>query len=244
MGLAGGAHQPLAGQLGLAVGAQRRARGVLGDQVHVGHAVDGGGGGEEEVADARGRHGLEQHRQALHVLVVVVQRLLDGLADLLLAREVHHTGDLVLTDGLVEDQPVQDRADHQRYALRDTVLVARGEVVDDDHVLPREQHRPDDVCADVSGATGDQKRHVYLLGPVRVRCAALVVKEAAFSPPRGLPWPGGGGCVRGTARPRRRARGAARARRPPCGRAAPAEHRTGCWAGPGGGAAGPGGAGR
>ncbi len=164
-----GAHQPLPGQLGLAVGAQRLARGVLGDQVHVGHAVDGGGGGEEEVADARVGHGLEQDGKALHVLVVVVHRLLDGLADLLLARQVHHAGDLVLADDLLQGQPVEDGTDHQRNALRYAVLVARGEVVEDDDLLPREPHRADDVRADVSGATGDQKRHVCLLGPVRLR---------------------------------------------------------------------------
>ncbi len=167
--LARAADQPLARQLGLAVRAQRRARGVLGDQVHVGHAVHGGGGGEEEVAHARVGDGLEQDRQALDVLVVVVQRLLDGLADLLLARQVHHARDLVLAEGLLQHQPVQDGADHQRDALRDAGLVARGEVVEDDDLLPREQHRADDVRADVTGATGDQKRHVYLLGPVRLR---------------------------------------------------------------------------
>lgn len=240
MRLAGGAHQPLAGQLGLAVRAQRRARGLLGDQFHVGHAVHGGGGGEEEVADAGGGHRPQQDLQALNVLVVVVQRLLDGLADLLLAGQVHHAGDLVPEDGLVQVQPVQDRADHQRDALRDAVLVARGEVVVDDDLLTCGDHRADDVGADVAGATSDQKSHAYLPGDPGPSPGACPKSQATLrvagclTPIRGLPGPGGDGCVRGSARPRHPARASGPVIPRPCGTAAPAEHRTCCSAAPGG----------
>ena len=73
------------------------AVGVVGADLHlldVGDgvvlAVDGGGGAEDDGAYAVPVHGAEQVQRADEVVVVVLQRLLDGLADSLQPGEVDH----------------------------------------------------------------------------------------------------------------------------------------------------------
>lgn len=78
--------------LGAAVGVGRANGAVLGDGDHVGEssgiAVDGGGGGEDNVGDIVAGHGLEERDAAADVDAVVLEgddgRLSNGLEKLLL----------------------------------------------------------------------------------------------------------------------------------------------------------------
>lgn len=73
--------------LGTAVGVGRANGAVLGDGDHVGEssriAVDGGGGGEDDVGDIVAGHGLEEGNAAANIDAVVLERdhgrLSDGL---------------------------------------------------------------------------------------------------------------------------------------------------------------------
>lgn len=71
--------------LGAAVGVGRANGAVLGDGDHVGEsgriAVDGGGGGEDDVGDIVAGHGLEEGDAAADVDAVVLERDHRGLSD-------------------------------------------------------------------------------------------------------------------------------------------------------------------
>lgn len=77
----------LVGELGVTVGVGRAERAVLGDGDHVGEAggvaVDGGGGGEDNVGDIVLGHGSKHAQGAEHIDAVVFEgdlaRLADGL---------------------------------------------------------------------------------------------------------------------------------------------------------------------
>ncbi len=161
VGPGGGVDQPLAGQLGLAVGAQRQTGGVLRDEVHIGHAVDGGGGGEDEAADAGGRHGLQEGREARDVLPVVVERPLHRLRDLFLARDVHHACHSMVTNRALQEGSVEHAADHQRDPVGDAVGAAGGQVVVDDDVFPAADEGAHHMRADVPGSARDQPAHPH-----------------------------------------------------------------------------------
>ncbi len=65
----------------MAIGIDRRLGGRLGDRLALGHPVDGGGAGEDHMADAAVPRRVHQAEGAGDVVVVVEVRLLDGLAD-------------------------------------------------------------------------------------------------------------------------------------------------------------------
>lgn len=164
---AGRADQPLAGELGLAVRADRQAGGVLGDQRYVREAVDGGGGGEQEAVDTGRRDGLQQGAQTAEVLAVVQQRLLDGLADLLTGREMDDAGHPVVRDRPVQRLAVECGTGHDGHPGGDPLRDAGRTVVVHDHALPGPGHSPDHVRSDESGPAGDQPRHAATLSAAR-----------------------------------------------------------------------------
>lgn len=71
--------------LGAAVGVGRPNGAMLGDRDHVGEAggiaVDGGGGGEDDVVDVVALHGAEKSDAAADIDTVVLEGNLAGLAD-------------------------------------------------------------------------------------------------------------------------------------------------------------------
>lgn len=150
MGLADGADEPFARELGLAVRAHGQAFGLLGDEVDVGHAVDGGGGGEQEAADAGFGCGFQDGAQAFDVLAVVVQRAFDGFADLLLGGDVDDAVDVVLAQDAVEDVAVEDGAALQADAFGQPGRVSGAEVVEDDDLLAAVDEGLHHVRSDVS----------------------------------------------------------------------------------------------
>ena len=157
--------QPLADELGLAVGRLGFAWRVLGDQRHVGRAVDRRRGGEDQPPHSGLDDGREQGAQAVDVLLVVPERFLDRLADLLLRRDVHDAADLVLGEHAVNSRAVSHRADLQRNAVGHSALVSGGQVVEDDHAGTVGEQCPHHMRTDESGASGYQPCHA--LDPIR-----------------------------------------------------------------------------
>jgi hypothetical protein len=170
----GVADHPLADQLRLPVRGLRAAGGVLGDDGRLGVAVDGGRGGEDEAAHARLDRRLQQGPQAFDVLLVVPERLVDRLADLLLPGGVDDAVDPVLGEGAGEQFRVAHGADDERHGLGQPVLLPRGQVVQDDDAARRRvpaasrsvahlgEQSTHHVRADVARATGYQpSRHAF-----------------------------------------------------------------------------------
>src|SRR5699024_4145183 len=113
-------------------------------------------GGEDERFDPGGLDGGEDVRQRTDVLPVVHDRLLDGLADLLLRGEVDDRVDRVLLDG--GGQAVLGIGGRQ-IEIDDVQSVDSGcqagrEVVDDENVIPALGQQPHHMRTDISCAAG------------------------------------------------------------------------------------------
>lgn len=151
--------QPFSDELRLAVRAHRQTRGVLPDQIHIRHAVDGGRRGEHQPVDTRRDHALQECLQPGHVLPVVVERPLDGLAHLLLPCDVHHACHIVVADRRVEPLPVEHAADHQGHPGGNLLCASCRQVVIHDYRLTAREHRTHDMRTDISRPTCNHPGH-------------------------------------------------------------------------------------
>ena len=161
VGALGIGQHPLPHVLGRAVGVDRLRGEVLGDQVHVRHAVDGGGGREDHVPHPGARTGREHVGQARDVVVPVHLRVLDGLPDLLVGGEVDHrvrAGGPQVEGELLARIGQGDVELDELGPLRPAAQPGR-EVVDHDHLLPLLQEESHHVRPDVSGTTDHESRH-------------------------------------------------------------------------------------
>jgi hypothetical protein len=79
----------LADDLGLAVGVHAPELRRLGRRRFVGHAVDGGRGGEDERAAVMGVHGAQESREPADIHVEIVERFLDAFGHGLERGEMH-----------------------------------------------------------------------------------------------------------------------------------------------------------
>jgi hypothetical protein len=161
--------QPLADELGLAVGRLRRRRCGLVHQRDVGRAVHGGRRGEHERSDPRTVALLEQHTGALDVHAVEVQRPADRDTGVLQRPEVHHPGDAVLPQGRRHHGGVSDGALDDGHAAGNERAASGGEVVEDDRVDAGRPEGAHDVRPDVAGAASDQPGRHARSSPVRRR---------------------------------------------------------------------------
>jgi hypothetical protein len=83
-------QRALYGQLRLTVAVDGILRVLLVDWRLDGLAVGGAGGGEHEMLDAFGGHGLEHAQRPADIVPVVLRRLADRLADVEECGEMHH----------------------------------------------------------------------------------------------------------------------------------------------------------
>ena len=112
-------------RLGLAVGVGAMALGaLLGDGDDGGVAIDGGRGREDDVLAAVLAHHVEQAEGAVHVVLVVFQRLGAALADSLEAGEVDAGVKLVGVEDLLQAFLVADVHLVEGHALADDLLHA------------------------------------------------------------------------------------------------------------------------
>ncbi len=77
-------QHPFRHQLGASVRVDRRCARIFADGIGFGHAVDGGGGGEDEMLHALGDAGLDQIPGSDRVVGIVKERILDRIG--------HHDG--------------------------------------------------------------------------------------------------------------------------------------------------------
>jgi hypothetical protein len=159
--------------LGAAVGAHGGLGAGFGDGDHVlrGLAVGGATGGEDEALDIGGRAGAEDAGGAFHIIVEVVEGLVDGFADIGEGGEVHdgvgamgvHEGghDAGVADvGVDEGEAIGGERAEEVEGLG----VPSEEVVDGEDIVPALQEELDGVGPDVAGAAGDEDVHGRRVG--------------------------------------------------------------------------------
>jgi hypothetical protein len=107
-----GIRQPvqhlLADDLGLAIGVHAPELRRLGRRRFVGHAVDGGRGGEDERAAVMGVHGAQESRQPADIHVEIVERFLDAFGHGLERGEMHDRVEAAGSEGGIERPGVAD----------------------------------------------------------------------------------------------------------------------------------------
>src|SRR5712671_6554307 len=128
------------GELGFAVRIDGGLGMVLRDGDDVGLAVNGTGGGEDEVADAVAKHGVEKENAAGYVGDVERAGSFHGLLDEGCAGEMHHGVDGVAAEDFVEGGGVAEIGLVKGDLRGDGGAMAFAEVVDsDDRDAQREQ---------------------------------------------------------------------------------------------------------
>jgi len=144
------------GELGFAVGIDGGLGMVLGDGDDVGLAVNGAGGGEDKVADAVAKHGVEQENAAGYVGNVERAGSFHGLLDEGFAGEMHNGVDGVAAEDIVEGGGVAEIGLVKGDLRGDGGAMALAEVVDgDDRDAGGEQELRADA-ADVACGAGDE----------------------------------------------------------------------------------------
>ena len=134
---------------------------VLGNDLHRGHAVDGGRGGEDHLLDASRLHGQQHVGQAADVLLVVPGGTLDGLAHLLAGGEVDDGGDTARGHDLGKGLGglAAGNVELDEGGSLDSLRRPIGQVIDDDDLLPAFEEKSDYVRADVAGASSNENAH-------------------------------------------------------------------------------------
>ena len=184
--------------LGLAVGVGDGAlRAVLGDGHGLRRAVDGGGGGEDDVFEAVLAHHVHQHQRTADVVLVVLPGLLDGLAHGLEAGKVDAAVKGVLGKYLFQAFPVADvhlvEGDGLAYDLLHPVNGLGGgvgEIVHDYGIMAGCDELDEGVAADKTGAARDKNVHSEKFLPILHRTGAEVTNTSVIIPywlPRGNP---------------------------------------------------------
>jgi len=131
-------------------------------------AVDRCGRGEDQLVDVVAPHGPHEREGRPEVVLVVLQRLRDALADSLEAGEVDDGVDLLVREELFRLLAVAqvEGVDGQVLAGQglepvDDRRLGVGEAVDDDDLVARSHELDDGVGADVAGAAGDENAHAH-----------------------------------------------------------------------------------
>lgn len=174
----GGGHE-LVGLLGGGVQRHRRVDAVLlGERNLLVAAVDRAGAGVDEVLDRVVAAGLKHVEEAHEVALEVGARVLDGVADARLCREVHHDVETVLSEQALYEgsiaQVAEDEGEaavrvapgqHAQASVLDAGVVVAVQVVEaDDHVISLLKQLLDEKRADEAGGSGDEDfSHILLL---------------------------------------------------------------------------------
>ena len=143
-----------------AVGRHRAERGVLGRGL-VALAVDRAARGAEDDLRPVACGGLEHPHRPEHVHRRVLDRMLDGDADVRLRSEVEHRLRTQFVEHVVER--LADVADLELGALGDVLALARHERVDDDDLVPACEEGVRHVRADEPGAPCHDDPHGRIL---------------------------------------------------------------------------------
>ena len=156
-GIGGGrvAQQHFADQLGAAVGIDGQQRRLLVDRHRFRHAVDGGGGRENEVLHVVRQAGLEQAQAVERIVLIVFQRQADRFAHLDEGGKMHDGANGVTAQQRADQLRVGDVAADQ-FAVQHGFRLARGEVVQDDRVIALLSEVAHHMRADIAGPAGDQ----------------------------------------------------------------------------------------
>ena len=141
--------------LGAAVRVDRLLAMLLVERQIFRRTIGGAGRGEDEVADIGFAERLQEAERARDVHVVEVLRLLEGLADLDQAGEMHRGLRLVfgqhfLQPGLVPDVALFGRAPFDEFGM------ARGEVIIDDRQIAALGEGEAGVRSDIAGTADDE----------------------------------------------------------------------------------------
>ena len=149
----------LEGQLRGAVRVERPQRRVLGHGDRLGQAVDRRGRAEDQAAQARLAHGLQEGDAAHDVLVVVEGRVAHRLADLGARRAVEDRVDPADQQEGHDRRRVADAADDQLGLRRDGQGVAGDQRVEHGDLVARLQQPFHGDAADVARPAGDEDVH-------------------------------------------------------------------------------------
>ena len=138
----------------------------LGDRNHGGVAVNGRGTRENDVLDAVLAHGVDQHEGGVHVVLVVFERLGDGLAHGLEAREMDAGVNLEFFENGIHGGCVAHVGLYKGHWLTDDFgdaaegfFAGIAEVVDDHHGMAGSVEFDNCVAADIAGTTCKQDLH-------------------------------------------------------------------------------------
>ena len=133
---------------------------ILGNRDLVGVAVGRAGAAEDEPLHAGIGHRFQDADRRRHVVLVIEQRLFDGLADVCIRREVHDRVDLMAVQSLGESRLViQVREDGRNLEDVGRGLVTAREIVIDHWPMPGFLKPLDRVRSDVTRAACNQYVH-------------------------------------------------------------------------------------
>ena len=155
-----GGDGALGGELRGAVGIDRLERRVLGDRNLLGSAVDRGSRREDDGRHAGVAHGVQDIERAAGVDPPVGRGIAHRLRRDGQSREMEDRIGVVLTSAEVTCRAIADVDPYQRYAARQRLPVALGQVVDGDNIVAARDQARDGGAADVSGASGDDDSHI------------------------------------------------------------------------------------
>ena len=133
--------------------------------------IDSGAGTENHGAYIAGVHGLQQADGALHVVGVVVDRLLDGLANSLEASKMHDGIDSMVAHGADHGVSVANVCLYKGHTIAQDALqtiqyghLAVGEVVQQNDLMVGFYQRNGGMATNVAGSSSEQDFHrVFLL---------------------------------------------------------------------------------
>ncbi len=145
-------------ELRLAVRIHRHLKLIFGDGDLGWLAVRRAGRREDDVPDAVVDHRIEQRQRVDDVVMKILARMDDRLADVRVRREMNDRRDFVLLDHAIDERAVSEVAFLERAPL-DRPLVSVHEVVEHDRLEPRPGHQFGGVTSDVTRAPSDQDRH-------------------------------------------------------------------------------------
>ena len=147
-------------ELGAAVGVDRVLFLRLGNRDLRGLAVGGAGGGEDEALRAGQNHGAQQHERLGDVVLVVLQRVLHGLAHLNEGGEVNDGIELAVDEQRIDDGGIAEIALHELdFRIDDGGGVAVDHAVENGHISAALHELAHGVRTNVAGTAGNEYFH-------------------------------------------------------------------------------------
>lgn len=125
----------------------------------VGIAVDGGRRGENERSHRGADDGVEQPNRPYDVRLVVALRMTYGLLNLDASRKVKNRVDPTLAENRPHELHISDVALNEMRLTCNGIPMAGTEIVEDDHLVPFVDERPNHVRADVPGTPRNESLH-------------------------------------------------------------------------------------